>query len=156
MSTREGCFPEITFEQLAVLHRAREMERLDFETVFLKCPALSEEAGRKLPIPVERSLLSETVLSYLKSEGKSRRWAEEKVRQNPESPALYLFARWWEGICDCHQAIRLVTIASWELADADAGDCSKQDAAFSAAAVLCYATMEERRARRHALYVELS
>ena len=156
MSTREGCFPEITCEQLAALHRAKEMERLDAETVFLTCPALSEEAGRKLPIPVERSLLSDMVLRFLKLEGVNRRWAEEMVRQDPDSPALYVFARWWEGIRDWHQAGRMMTIAYWELADAEnAGDCSKQDGAFWAAAALSDAAQEEQTARQHALF-ELS
>ena len=154
MSTREGCFPERTCEQLAALHRAKGVERLDAETIFLTCPALSEEAGRKLPNPVERSLLSPMVLMYLEQEEPNRRWAEEMVRQNPESPALYLHARWWDGIRDWHQAHKTAIIAYSEVEDAEnADDCTKRlRPAFRAAAALHKAALEEREAREIAMF----
>ena len=154
MSTSEGCFPEITCEQLAALHRATMVKRLDAETIFLTCPALSEEAGRKLPNPVERSLLSPMVLMYLEQEEPNRRWAEEMVRQNPESPALYLHARWWDGIRDWHQAHKTAIIAYSEVEDAEnADDCTKRlRPAFRAAAALHKAALEEREAREIAMF----
>ena len=153
MSTREGCFPEITCEQLAVLHRAKKMERLNAETVFLTCPALSEEAGRKLPIPVERSLLSDMILTYLEVEGENRRWAEEKVHQNPDSPALYLYTRWWAAVRDTHEALRMLRTAEWERwADAE-NDEAKQ--AMDVAVARCSAADEVQNARTDAL-LELS
>ena len=153
MSTREGCFPEITCEQLAALHRAKEMERLDAETVFLTCPTLSEEAGRKLPNPVERSLLGATILAYLEAEEENRRWAEEKVRQNPDSPALYLYTRWWAAVCDTHEALRMLRAAEWERwADAE-NDEAKQ--AMDVAVARCSAADEVQNARTDAL-LELS
>ena len=150
MSTRPGCFPEITCQQLAVLKKAKEVERLDAEVVFLSCPALSEEAGRNLPNPVERSLLSDGILGYLETEEKNRRWAEEKVRQNPDSPALYLFTRWWEGVRYTHEAGRKVaiTVGEWKLDLADAG--KKKTA--KAADALMGAALKEQKARRRALY----
>ena len=153
MSTREGCFPEITCEQLAALHRAKEMERLDAETVFLTCPTLSEEAGRKLPNPVERSLLGATILAYLEAEEENRRWAEEKVRQNPDSPALYLYTRWWAAVRDTHEALRMLRTAEWERwADAE-NDEAKQ--AMDVAVARCSAADEVQNARTDAL-LELS
>ena len=153
MSTREGCFPEITCEQLAVLHRAKEMERLDAETVFLTCPTLSEEAGRKLPNPVERSLLGATILAYLEAEEENRRWAEEKVRQYPDSPALYLYTRWWAAVRDTHEALRMLRTAEWERwADAE-NDEAKQ--AMDVAVARCSAADEVQNARTDAL-LELS
>merc|ERR1712085_124549 len=84
MSTREGCFPEITCEELGALHRVKRAERLDAETIFLTCPALSEKAVRKLPNPVERSLLGPMVLMYLEQEEPIRRWAEEKDAESAD------------------------------------------------------------------------
>ena len=136
MSTRPGCFPEITCEQLAVFHKARELERRDAEIVFLTYPALSEEAGRKLPKPVERSLLSDLTLSYLDAREKNRRWAEEKVRQDPDSPALYLFTRWWEAVRDTHEARRMVTLTM-----------DQPEEAFWEAVALYDAAREEEHAR---------
>ena len=153
MSTREGCFPEITCEQLAALHRATMVKRLDAETIFLTCPALSEEAGRKLPNPVERSLLGATILAYLEAEEENRRWAEEKVRQNPDSPALYLYTRWWAAVCDTHEALRMLRAAEWERwADAE-NDEAKQ--AMDVAVARCSAADEVQNARTDAL-LELS
>ena len=140
MSTREGCFPEITCEQLAALHRATTVKRLDAETIFLTCPALSEEAGRKLPIPVERSLLSDMILTYLEVEGENRRWAEEKVRQDPDSPALYLFTRWWEAVRGTHEARRMVTLTM-----------DQPEEAFWEAVALYDAAREEEHARFYAV-----
>ena len=139
MSTRPGCFPEITCEQLAVFHKARELERRDAEIVFLTYPALSEEAGRKLPKPVERSLLSDLTLSYLDAREKNRRWAEEKVRQDPDSPALYLFTRWWEAVRDTHEARRMVTLTM-----------DQPEEAFWEAVALYDAAREEEHARFYA------
>jgi len=155
MSTREGCFPEITCEELGALHRAKRAERLDAETIFLTCPALSEKAVRKLPNPVERSLLGPMVLMYLEQEEPIRRWAEEKVRQNPESPALYLHARWWDGVRDWHQAHKTAMIAYSECQDAEnADDCTKRLrlAALRAAAALSKVALEERDARENAMF----
>ena len=150
MSTRPGCFPEITCEQLAVIHKAKQAERLDAETVFLACPTLSEEAGRMLPNPVERSLLSYGVLTFLEAEETNRRRAEEKVRQKPDSPALYLFTRWWEGVRYTHEAGRKVaiTVGEWQL---DLADAEKKKAA-KAADALMGAALKEQKARRRALY----
>ena len=157
MSTRLGCFPEITCEQLAVIHKAKQAERLDAETVFLACPTLSEEAGRMLPNPVERSLLSYGVLTFLEAEETNRRRAEEKVRQNPDSPALYLHTRWWEAVRDWHEALRMLTLAQWEWAD-DTENVAlfENQALFGRATELADAAREEQWARGHALLEELS
>ena len=141
MSTRPGRFPKITCEQLAVLHEEMETKRLDAETVFLTCPALSEEAGRKLPNPVERSLLSDNVLICLEAEERNRRWAEGRVRQNPESPALYLHTRWWDAVRDRHEALRMMLNAYGE----------DGQAMFAAVAVYD-AAREEHLARQDALF----
>ena len=157
MSTRLGCFPEITCEQLAVIHKAKQAERLDAETVFLACPTLSEEAGRMLPNPVERSLLSYGVLTFLEAEETNRRRAEEKVRQKPDSPALYLHTRWWEAVRDWHEALRMLTLAQWEWAD-DTENVAlfENQALFGRAKELAGAAREEQWARGHALLEELS
>ena len=140
MRTRPGCFPEITCEQLAVFRKTRELERRDAEIVFLTYPALSEEAGRKLPKPVERSLLSDLTLSYLDAREKNRRWAEEKVRQDPDSPALYLFTRWWEAVRGTHEARRMMTLTK-----------DQPGEAYWEAAAVCDAALEEEDARFYAL-----
>ena len=140
MRTRPGCFPEITCEQLAVFRKTGELERRDAEIVFLTCPALSEEAGRKLPKPVERSLLSDLTLRYLEGREKNRRWAEEKVRQDPDSPALYLFTRWWEAVRGTHEARRMMTLTK-----------DQPGEAYWEAAALCDAALEEEHARFYAL-----
>ena len=62
------------------------------------------------------------VLMYLEQEEPCRRWAEGKVRQNPESPALYLHARWWDGVRDWHQAHKTTMIAYSEVEDAENAD----------------------------------
>ena len=153
MSTRPGCFPEITSEQICLMYKAKVTKRLDAETVFLTCPTLSEEAGRKLPNPVERSLLGATILAYLEAEEENRRWAEEKVRQNPDSPALYLYTRWWAAVCDTHEALRMLRAAEWERwADAE-NDEAKQ--AMDVAVARCSAADEVQNARTDAL-LELS
>ena len=128
---------------------------MPIETIFLTCPALSEKAVRKLPNPVERSLLGPMVLMYLEQEEPIRRWAEEKVRQNPESPALYLHARWWDGVRDWHQAHKTAMIAYSECQDAEnADDCTKRLrlAALRAAAALSKVALEERDARENAMF----
>ena len=135
-----GELPEITCEQLAVFRKARELERRDAEIVFLTYPALSEEAGRKLPKPVERSVLSDLTLRYLEGREKNRRWAEEKVRQDPDSPALYLFTRWWEAVRDTHEARRMVTLTM-----------DQPEEAFWEAVALYDAAREEEHARFYAV-----
>ena len=110
-----------------------------------------------LPNPVERSLLSYGVLTFLEAEETNRRRAEEKVRQNPDSPALYLHTRWWEAVRDWHEALRMLTLAQWEWAD-DTENVTlfENQALFGRAKELAGAAREEEWARGHALLEELS
>ena len=79
-------------------------KRLDAETVWLTCPALSKEGGRRLG--ADWSILGDTVKGALKDEKTYRRWAETAVREDPDSPALYLFAIWWATVREQHEAFR--------------------------------------------------
>ena len=113
-----------------------------------------------LPNPVERSLLSYGVLTFLEAEETNRRRAEEKVRQNPDSPALYLHTRWWEAVRDWHEALRMLTLAQWEnvalFEDTENVTLSENQALFGRAKELVNAASEEEWARGHALLEELS
>ena len=110
-----------------------------------------------LPNPVERSLLSYGVLTFLEEEETNRRRAEEKVRQKPDSPALYLHTRWWEAVRDWHEAGRMLTLAQWEWRD-DTENVTlfEHKALFGRAKELAGAASEEEWARGHALLEELS
>ena len=115
-----------------------------------------------LPNPVERSLLSYGVLTFLEEEETNRRRAEEKVRQKPDSPALYLHTRWWEAVRDWHEALRMLNVALFENQallrpdDTENVTLFEHKALFGRAKELAGAAREEEWARGHALLEELS
>ena len=105
MSTRQGPPSRSTSKnQLDAVYADAVWKRLDAETVWLTCPALSKEGGRRLG--ADWSILSDTVKGALKDEKTYRRWAETAVREDPDSPALYLFAIWWATVREQHEAFR--------------------------------------------------
>ena len=64
------------------------------------------------------------------------------MRQDPDSPILYLFTRWWEVVRDTHEARRMVTLT----------EDQPGEAFWEAAALLvALAAREEEHARFHAL-----
>ena len=105
MSTCQGPPPRSTSKnQLDAVYADAVWKRLDAETVWLNCPALSKEGGRRLG--ADWSILSDTVKGALKDEKVVRRWAEAAVREDPDSPAFYLVAIWWATVCEQHEAFR--------------------------------------------------
>ena len=44
------------------------------------------------------SIVSDPVQRYLRMERNGREWAEAAVREDPDSPAFYLFAMWWASV----------------------------------------------------------
>ena len=105
MSTRQGPPSRSTSKnQLDAVYADAVWKRLDAETVWLNCPALSKEGGRRLG--ADWSILGDTVKGALKDEKVVRRWAETAVREDPDSPALYLFAIWWATVREQHEAFR--------------------------------------------------
>ena len=66
-------------------------KRLNAETVWLTCPALSKEGGRRLG--ADWSILSDPVQRCLRDERNAREWAEAAVREDPDSPAFYTCSR---------------------------------------------------------------
>ena len=115
-------------------------KRLDAETVWLNCPTLSKEGGRRLG--ADWSILSDNVQRHLRDERNCQEWAEAAVREDPDSPALYLFAIWWATVREQHEAFReeraaleetpqnfkVAHAASARLAQALAAEDSKLDA----------------------------
>ena len=79
-------------------------KRLDAETVWLNCPTLSKEGGRRLG--ADWSILGDPVRNSLRGEEKARKWAEAAVREDPDSPAVYLLAMWWATVREMHEAFR--------------------------------------------------
>ena len=141
MSTRQGPPPRSTSKnQLDAVYADAVWKRLDAETVWLNCPALSKEGGRRLG--ADWSILGDTVKGALKDEKVVRRWAEAAVREDPDSPAFYLVAIWWATVCEQHEAFReeraaleetpqnfkVAHAASARLAQALAAEDSKLDA----------------------------
>merc|ERR1712194_798885 len=105
MSTRQGPPSRSTSKnQLDAVYADAVWKRLDAETVWLTCPALSKEGGRRLG--ADWSILGDTVKGALKDEKVVRRRAEAAVREDPDSPAFYLVAIWWATVCEQHEAFR--------------------------------------------------
>ena len=105
MSTGQGPPSRSTSKnQLDAVYADAVWKRLDAETVWLNCPALSKEGGRRLG--ADWSILGDTVKGALKDEKVVRRWAEAAVREDPDSPAFYLVAIWWATVCEQHEAFR--------------------------------------------------
>ena len=141
MSTRQGPPSRSTSKnQLDAIYADAVWKRLDAETVWLNCPALSKEGGRRLG--ADWSIIGDTVKGALKDEKVVRRWAEAAVREDPDSPAFYLVAIWWATVCEQHEAFReeraaleetpqnfkVAHAASARLAQALAAEDSKLDA----------------------------
>ena len=105
MSTRQGPPPRSTSKnQLDAVYADAVWKRLDAETVWLNCPALSKEGGRRLG--ADWSILGDTVKKCLEDEKTVRRWTETAVREDPDSPAFYLFTIWWATVREQHDAFR--------------------------------------------------
>ena len=105
MSTCQGPPPRSTSKnQLDAVYADAVWKRLDAETVWLNCPALSKEGGRRLG--ADWSILGDNVQRFLRNERKCREWAEAAVREDPDSPAFYLVAIWWATVCEQHEAFR--------------------------------------------------
>jgi|TARA_B110001469_G_C9600209_1_gene298211 hypothetical protein len=67
-------------------------KRLDTQAVWIHCPMLSKEGGKRLG--ADWSILSATAQKYIENEKNCRLWAEKAVREDPDSPAFYLLAMW--------------------------------------------------------------
>ena len=105
MSTRQGPPSRSTSKnQLDAVYADAVWKRLDAETVWLTCPALSKEGGRRLG--ADWSILGDMVKGCLSDEKKARGWVEAAVRKDPDSTALYLFAIWWACVREQHEALR--------------------------------------------------
>jgi len=105
MSTRQGLPPLSTSKnQLDAVYADAVWKRLDAETVWLNCPTLSIEGGRRLG--ADWSILSDNVQRHLRDERNCQEWAEAAVREDPDSPAFYLLAMWWASVREMHEAFR--------------------------------------------------
>ena len=105
MSTRQGLSPLSTSKnQLDAVYADAVWKRLDAETVWLHCPALSKEGGRRLG--ADWSILGDNVQMFLRNERKCHEWAKAAVREDPDSPAFYLLAMWWASVREMHEAFR--------------------------------------------------
>lgn len=105
MSTRQGLSPLSTSKnQLDAVYADAVWKRLDAETVWLNCPTLSKEGGRRLG--ADWSIVSDPVQRYLRMERNGHEWAKAAVREDLDSPAFYLFAMWWASVREIHEAFR--------------------------------------------------
>lgn len=94
MSTRKGLSRLSTStDQLNAVYYDARRKRWDAEAVWLTCPTISNEAARRLG--ADWSLVDSAIRQHLINEKLIREVAEEAVREDPSSPALYLHASWW-------------------------------------------------------------
>ena len=94
MSTRKGLSRLSTStDQLNAVYNDAVRKRWDSEAVWLMCPTISNEAAGRLG--ADFSLVGDAIRGHLINDKGIRKLAEEAVREDPSSPALYLHASWW-------------------------------------------------------------
>jgi hypothetical protein len=105
MSTRKGLSRLSTStDQLNAVYHDAKRKRWDAEAVWLMCPTISNEAARRLG--ADWSLVDDAIRNHLINEKDIRKLAEEAVREDPGSPALYLHASWWACIREIRESGR--------------------------------------------------
>lgn len=105
MSTRKGLSRLSTStDQLNAVYNDAKRKRWDAEAVWLMCPTISNEAARRLG--ADWSLVDDAIRNHLINEKDIRKLAEEAVREDPGSPALYLHASWWACIREIRESGR--------------------------------------------------
>ena len=105
MSTRKGLSRLSTStDQLNAVYNDAKRKRWDAEAVWLTCPTISNEAARRLG--ADWSLVGDAIRNHLINEKYVRELAEEAVREDPDSPALYLHASWWACLREIRESGR--------------------------------------------------
>jgi len=105
MSTRKGPSRLSTStDQLNAVYNKARWKRWDAEAVWLMCPTISNEAARRLG--ADWSLVDDAIRQHLINEKYIRELAEEAVREDPGSPALYLHASWWACLREIRESGR--------------------------------------------------
>ena len=105
MSTRKGLSRLSTStDQLNAVYNDAKRKRWDAEAVWLTCPTISNEAARRLG--ADWSLVDDAIRQHLINEKYIRELAEEAVREDPGSPALYLHASWWACLREIRESGR--------------------------------------------------
>ena len=105
MSTRKGLSRLSTStDQLNAVYNKARWKRWDAEAVWLMCPTISNEAARRLG--ADWSLLDDALRQHLINDKYIRELAEEAVREDPGSPALYLHASWWACLREIRESGR--------------------------------------------------
>tara|TARA_B100000459_G_scaffold137682_1_gene94995 strand:- start:154 stop:615 length:462 start_codon:yes stop_codon:yes gene_type:complete len=113
MSTRKGLSRLSTStDQLNAVYNKARWKRWDAEAVWLMCPTISNEAARRLG--ADWSLVGEMMRQHLINEKFIRELAEEAVREDPGSPALYLHASWWACLREVRESGRELQAAEEE------------------------------------------
>ena len=113
MSTRKGPSRLSTStDQLNAVYNKARWKRWDAEAVWLMCPTISNEAARRLG--ADWSLVGEMMRQHLINDEFIRELAEEAVREDPGSPALYLHASWWACIREVRESGRELQAAEEE------------------------------------------
>ena len=107
MSTRKGLSRLSTStDQLNAVYNDAVRKRWDSEAVWLMCPTISNEAAGRLG--ADFSLVGDAIRGHLINDKGIRKLAEEAVREDPGSPALYLHASWWACIREIRESDREV------------------------------------------------
>jgi hypothetical protein len=105
MSTRKGLSRLSTStDQLNAVYNDAVRKRWDSEAVWLMCPTISNEAAGRLG--ADFSLVGDAIRGHLINDKGIRKLAEEAVREDPGSPALYLHASWWACIREIRESDR--------------------------------------------------
>ena len=105
MSTRKGLSRLSTStDQLSAVYKDAVRKRMDAEAVWLMCPTISNEAARRLG--ADWSLVGDAIRNHLINEKYVRELAEEAVREDPDSPTLYLHASWWACLREIRESGR--------------------------------------------------
>ena len=113
MSTRKGLSRLSTStDQLNAVYNKARWKRWDAEDVWLMCPTISNEAARRLG--ADWSLVGEMMRQHLINDKFIRELAEEAVREDPGSPALYLHASWWACLREVRESGRELQAAEEE------------------------------------------